>query len=188
MLSGFAFPTESQLLFASSHSSLHRIFIRRSPTNCSAPMTFIHVQSEIVFINFSYSVPDRDLEGQGRASPQPILVNGPITTHVTTHVASANPLVLWMAGGPRGDGITTGTTWIRQVQPGSRKSATRYAGRPARGTAAPGCGDHRDRDGKHNPTPHPPPDESFRKLENATNSVSLPTSSRTVLTLILGNG
>ena len=27
----------------------------------------------------------------------------------------------WIAGGPRGDGITTSTTWIQQVQPGPRK-------------------------------------------------------------------
>ena len=43
-----------------------------------------------------------------------------------THVTSANP---WMTEGPRGDGITTDTTWIQQVQPGLRKSAKRYAGR-----------------------------------------------------------
>ena len=56
--------------------------------------------------------------------------------------------ILWMAGGPRGDGITTGTTSIQQVQPGPRKGATRYAGRHARGSAVPGCAGHEDRDGK----------------------------------------
>ena len=35
------------------------------------------------------------------------------------HVASANP---WMAEEPRGDAITTGTTWIQRVQPGRHRT------------------------------------------------------------------
>ena len=45
----------------------------------------------------------------------------------------------WMAEGPRGDGIT-GTTWIHQVQPGPRKSATLTLACTARWSAAPGQG------------------------------------------------
>ena len=60
-----------------------------------------------------------------------------------------------MAEEPRGDGITTGTTWIQRVQPGlERVPRVKLAG-SARGSAAPGCAGHKNRDGKHNPTPHP---------------------------------
>ena len=62
--------------------------------------------------------------------------------YYSTHVASANPSD-GMAEGPRGDGITTGTTattWTHQVQPGLRKSATLTLACTARWSATPGQG------------------------------------------------
>ena len=59
-----------------------------------------------------------------------------------------------MAEGPRGDSITTGTTWIQQVQPGPRQIATIMLAGTACERADPGCAGLKHRDGKHNPTPH----------------------------------
>ena len=73
---------------------------------------------------------------------------------VNTHVASADS---WMAGGPCDDGITTGTTWIPASPAWASKErhALRWQARPVGAQPLVVLVIRRkDRDGKHNPTPH----------------------------------